>query len=213
MKALIRIGVIALVVFFTSTSTTWAWQSDHRIQLAKKKESSEKLEEVRKAELEQLEKAKAEEKKAEAQKRTMLEKSKREALNGTEWKIELVSLVDRNKKMSDTLVFKDNQVFSRNFSSRGFPASNYTITPQEDGMVVWETMQTSETEGVLFWRGDVAIDLTAMRGILSCQFSGGKNEDYSFSSVNKGPANQEATVESIPEKEKVKEGKQNKKKS
>lgn len=63
----------------------------------------------------------------------------------------------------DILTFKDKKMASENLNLNGYPASNYSIT-KENNRVVWETMQTSHA-GTASWRGEV--EAGQMRGILS----------------------------------------------
>lgn len=102
-------------------------------------------------------------------------------LNGTLWSVEMMPLSgEKGKKpLQDTLKFEGGKITSTALSKEGYPTSNYTLTVGEDGLVVWETMQTKEGAGVVFWRGERQGD--TMRGILSKQPTEGKNTDYSFS--------------------------------
>ncbi|MCX7927414.1 MAG: hypothetical protein N2606_04685 [Candidatus Omnitrophica bacterium] len=106
-------------------------------------------------------------------------------LNNTEWQIELTPLYSKGKKETDTVVFKENKVSLVNFSKKGFGPTNFTLTVQEDGMVVWETMQTSEKGQLVFWRGEMDTDLKQMRGVASYQIDQNNKQDYSFISISK----------------------------
>lgn len=103
-------------------------------------------------------------------------------LNGTEWNIELNPMYGEppGRSLKDTLEFSNGKIISTRMNKEGFPTSNYTITVGDDGVAVWETMQTSETEGVAFWRGELHGD--SMRGILSQHPLEGTTVDYSFTS-------------------------------
>ena len=59
----------------------------------------------------------------------------------------MTPLGGKGKKEAETVVFKDNQVSFVSYGKKGFPSTNFTLSVQDDGMVVWETMQTSEKAG------------------------------------------------------------------
>lgn len=103
-----------------------------------------------------------------------------ERLNGAEWVIELTPMSGEGAKATrqDTLLFADGKITSKQLSAKGYNTTNYTLTIGDDGTPVWETMQTSEAEGVAFWRGELRED--GMRGILSKHPLEGNAEDYSF---------------------------------
>lgn len=104
-------------------------------------------------------------------------------LEGTEWAIEMVSLpADKAKeKIQDKLVFKNGHVMSEYFSSKGFSATNYSVTPKENGLVVWETIQSAANGDSISWRGDWQGD--AMKGVISFQPAGKPAQDFSFFST------------------------------
>ncbi len=101
-------------------------------------------------------------------------------LSGAEWVIELTPMSGEGAKATrqDTLLFADGTVTSKQLSAKSYNTTNYTLTIGDDGTPVWETMQTSEAEGVAFWRGELRED--GMRGILSKHPLEGNAEDYSF---------------------------------
>lgn len=111
---------------------------------------------------------------------------KRKELENTSWEIELTPLSGalKGKKEAETVLFKGNQVSFVNYEKKGFPATNFTLTVQEDGQIVWETMQTSEKAGIAFWRGELP-DMQNMRGIFSYHPDENTTIDYSFSSTQK----------------------------
>jgi hypothetical protein len=111
---------------------------------------------------------------------------KRLDLENTSWNIELISSAKEGTKSIDVLTFKDNQLLSRNFSARGFNPTNYTLTMGDDGTIVLETMQTSEKEGTVFWRGEFGQENTGtktLRGMISHITPDQQAHDMSFSGV------------------------------
>lgn len=119
-------------------------------------------------------------------KKQLVEK-KRKEIDNTEWQIEMTPLSGKGKKEGDTLLFKAGQVSLSGYAKKGFAPTNFTLSVQDDGMVVWETMQTSEKSGIAFWRGEMA-DSQVMRGIFSYHPDDKTTIDYSFISVGKKAA-------------------------
>lgn len=117
----------------------------------------------------------------EKEKRVRLIEKERAELDNTEWRISVTSLKGGEPK-SDTLRFINRKVVSKVFESKGYPASNYTMRIEFDGTVVWETMQTKEGEGVVFWRAEHKGNI--MKGVISKHPKEGKNEDFSFVSIS-----------------------------
>lgn len=106
--------------------------------------------------------------------------SLRSALDGTQWTIEWTPLGDgKGKPHKDTVTFTGPKVSSQRLSKAGYPDTNYTLTAQEAQPPVWETMQTKEETGVVFWRGE--IHGATMRGVISMHPKEGSPEDFAFS--------------------------------
>lgn len=110
---------------------------------------------------------------------------KRSELNNTEWQIEILGVSGKEKKEKGTLTFKNNRISVSNFGKFEFPATNYSITVQKDGLTIWETMQVSETAGTAFWRGEIDSDMKNMKGSLSHHIDENTTNDYSFASTGK----------------------------
>lgn len=110
-------------------------------------------------------------------------KQKRAALNNSKWDIEVLPLKG-GEKTKDAAIFKDNKIGIESLLNKGFSYTNYTLTVKDNGVLVWETMQTKTTGEVVFIRGEAASDITKMHGIISFP-KGGSSDDYSFKSVSK----------------------------
>jgi hypothetical protein len=108
------------------------------------------------------------------------EEATKQLLHGTTWSIEWTPMSGetRAQPFTDTLSFENGQITSQRLSAEGYPSSNYTFTIGDDDIPVWETMQTSEGSGVVFWRGEVHGE--AMRGIVSQHPVEGAAQDFSF---------------------------------
>ena len=102
----------------------------------------------------------------------------RAALNGTSWDVQIAPLSGEGKPSKDTLSFADGQVTSANLSKAGYPSTNYSLTLREDGTASWETMQSQEGKGIVFWRGEVGGP--SMRGVMSKRPAEGPTEDFGF---------------------------------
>ncbi len=121
-----------------------------------------------------------------------------EKLNGTEWTIELTPMYGGKPKqpLSDTLQFVRGKVTAAGLAKDSYVPSNCTVTVGDDGVPVWETMQTSENKGVVFWRGELHGD--TMRGILSKHPVEGNTEDYSFAGKQSGTVSALSPAASAP---------------
>ncbi len=121
---------------------------------------------------------------------------KKAELNGHEWQVKVVPASDpKSGGSEDTLIFKDMKFESMKMTGGGFPSTNYTISLQEGGPSVFETMQSDGKGTVVFWRGEWEGD--SMKGVMSKQ-SEGKNSDYYFSSLSKQTIVEAPKVE-VPE--------------
>jgi len=105
-------------------------------------------------------------------------------LDGTEWTIELKPKDKSNSAniYFDKLYFGNGKVSSKDLSAKKFPESNYTLKVQEDGTLLWETMQRNEAGDVIFWQGQTTKD-NKMSGMMSRNSVDGKSEDILFNSV------------------------------
>ena len=111
--------------------------------------------------------------------------AKKEALNETEWDVDMTAMSGEAKGTvtKDTIVFTDNKVSSKKLSAQGFLPTNYTLSLKDEDKVIWETMQTGEGQ-LVFFRGEISQDLSGMAGVISFQ-KPGSSEDYSFQSTAK----------------------------
>lgn len=130
------------------------------------------------APLPEIDKKKEEELKAKAE----AQQKAKETLNKQKWTINLtLSTGQKKKTKTDTLTFSDGKVSSEELSSEGYSTSNYTLTIQDGGTIVWETMQSNEKVGLAFWRGELRGKI--MSGILSLHPHKGEAQDFYFISV------------------------------
>src|SRR5881628_2450707 len=99
------------------------------------------------------------------------------SLDGTQWQIKLTTATVKTPS-EDRIRFEKGRFTSPLFRPKGFSTSNYTLTEEEGGPVIWETMQTSEAEGTLSWRGELGGD--AMHGVASWRKPDGTVVNYNF---------------------------------
>jgi len=111
---------------------------------------------------------------------------KKQELDGKKWEIELKPMEGgaKAKVEKDVIIFSEGKVSSQNLAKLGFSPTNFSVRLEEDGTIIWETMQTSEKAGMAFWRGDIGPD-GVMRGVLSRRDTKGNIYDYNFVSINK----------------------------
>ena len=108
---------------------------------------------------------------------------KKAELNGTSWDVTIESRAGKGSFLGkDTLIFQNERFRSLTAEKNDFSATNYTLTVQEQGPTVWETMQTGKNGEVAFWRGEWKEGV--MTGVISRQLEKGA-EEYSFSSSAK----------------------------
>lgn len=105
------------------------------------------------------------------------EKQKPVDLNNTKWGVKIIPMAGIGITRKDTLVFKDKKFLSDNFKLEGFTPTNYTLSVKDNGITVFETMQTKDKKTV-FWRGELRGEV--LRGIISARVIEGKTDDYSF---------------------------------
>ncbi len=101
-------------------------------------------------------------------------------LEGTAWNLRLTPSNNQSKSdvEFDQINFANDQVFSKKMVARGFQPTNYTLTTQVDGTVVWETMQIGPSGERVFWRGEWKEN--GMSGVISQQEVGGELKTFRF---------------------------------
>jgi len=106
-------------------------------------------------------------------------------LSGTTWDVELFPMDDPKKKqIKDVVSFENGKLKSKTFAVEGYSESNLTVTIEDDGKAIWETMQSHTAKGPIFWRGELAEK--AVNGVLSRQNKDGSTEAYSLRGVQSG---------------------------
>lgn len=111
---------------------------------------------------------------------TALLSRKAEDMNAAEWQIQLVPN-NGGKEILDTITFRQGKFNSVMMSLMKFPTVNYSLTVEDTGRIVWETMQ-SGPEGTASWRGE--FDNGKLSGILSLRQNGNAPQDFSFVGIS-----------------------------
>ena len=184
-KGLLVVGII--FTFFAQDSYAFFW---------KKKDASDKAVVEQPGEQKAEKAVQTEQKPAmpqspvlddkEVKKERALRDKKRKQLEGSLWDVEMTPMSGKGKGKKDVLVFKENRFSAEKFSQEGFEPTNFTITVKEDGITVWETMQSSGSgKDIIFWRGEIGQKMSDMRGVVSIQHANGINDDFSFVSTNR----------------------------
>jgi len=117
----------------------------------------------------------------------ILRNKMRARLDNTSWNADIFPIAGGGKVQKDSLIFSDNKFHAEQFIMKGFGVTNYTLTIKDDGMIIWETMQSADDGKVIFWRGEINQDMTEMRGVLSKQNSLEESEEFTFISKEKMP--------------------------
>ncbi|MCI0438120.1 MAG: hypothetical protein L0177_03200 [Chloroflexi bacterium] len=104
----------------------------------------------------------------------------RDRLRETRWAIELQPMFgDKpDQPISDVLSFGLNEMTSQRFASKGFPASRFTVTIDDEEGPVWESTQHNPDAGIVLWQGQVHGQ--AVEGIVSQHPVAGDTQDFTF---------------------------------
>ena len=122
-------------------------------------------------------------------------KLKKTEIDGHEWAIKLNPASGKGTPVEDKILFKDSRFQSEKLTKEGYNPTNFTLSLQEGGPTIWETMQQNEKGQTIFWRGEWEGE--TMRGVMSKQVGEGKSEDYYFSSTGTKPI-EKVVEEAIP---------------
>ena len=106
-----------------------------------------------------------------------IEKAK---LNNTEWTISVKPSGEKGKVETDVISFVEGKMISKNMKNAGFNDAEFNVRIGEEGVVIWETMQSDEKGDSTFWRGD--IENGKMKGMLTKENNRGVMSNFSFAS-------------------------------
>ena len=88
--------------------------------------------------------------------------TKKASLNNTEWEVE-AKLTGTAEMSPDKVFFKEGKVGIQSALDKGFNFSNYTLTVQDQGNLVWETMQRCSRAAR--WRRCLSVDRSCWSGV------------------------------------------------
>ncbi|MFC1576760.1 hypothetical protein ACFL3N_00285 [Candidatus Omnitrophota bacterium] len=186
-------GRFFMIVILTSAALVIPQGAQARKGKAERPAKKEETPEQRAARLKRLE-----------EKRRLAEE-KKEELDNTRWEIKVKPTSEEVAEYAetDTLVFENKKFFSKYYRENGYPETNFTVKVAPNQTVVWETMQTKEGEGVMFWRGERRGDY--MKGLFSKRYEKddvrGKIDTFSFVTPGISPPKR-PVVKAPPEKPK-----------
>ena len=147
-KALLAVTVcgIAVAAGLSFSGTVFA---------QKKSQSAAKSEEEKAKELAEKAAQEAAQKQLEAaRQRNIAEQKVKAQLSAREWTVYRTPESGKGKTETDVLTFTaEGQVSSQWLLGKGYAASNFRLTVQDDGTSVWETMQVDENKNLAFPRG------------------------------------------------------------
>lgn len=102
-------------------------------------------------------------------------------LTGQKWTIYLYVSGSRvSSYETDTLTFAGGGVSSDNLTLKQFSGSNYSLSVQDDGAAVWETVQRNPDNDIAMWRGELRGEMLVGTMTLRSQ---GVTKSYNFSTA------------------------------
>lgn len=101
-------------------------------------------------------------------------------LAGTAWDVQVIRTDSTGAKavVNDELTFSMAKVASSLLTAQGFEPSNYSLSLEPDGKVLWETMQTGRAGEIVCWRGEWSGE--RMQGVMTRQLPGSPAMNFSF---------------------------------
>jgi len=121
-------------------------------------------------------------------------------LEGRQWEVYVTSPGKKAAAETDVFTFAEGKVTSQNLSAQGYKKSNLNIGIQDDGTVVWETMQVNTNNDLVFLRGELSGN--AMKGVMSMQPIKGAKTTLNFTNVlqQEAPLARETAPAATPKK-------------
>lgn len=171
----------------------------------KKAQSGAKNEEEKAKELAQKAAQEAAQKQLEAaRQRNLAEQKVKGQLSAKEWTVYRTLESGKGKAETDALTFTpEGQVSSKWLSGKGYTASNFRLTIQDDGAAVWETMQVDKDKNLAFPRGILKGD--GMIGSIFMKPVKGEPINYLYTTIAPAaPAVPVAAAKEEKDKKKVK---------
>lgn len=134
------------------------------------------------------------------QERKAIEEKSNEQLNAGAWTIYLTAQgIKKPKVETDMLTFSNGTLVSQNLAAKGYGGSNFSLSAQDDGTAVFETVQRAPDESIALWRGTLSGG-NKLTGILNMRPNQGAATIYSFSTSMPGPAVEPEAAVATPKK-------------
>ena len=125
---------------------------------------------------------------SDAQRQAQIEKA-RKILAGTAWTVyTTLQEAKRPEEGTEVFTFTERRVTTQNLVNQGYGTggSNYSVTYEPDGTLVWETMQKDEKgEGEVLLRGDLRGNV--MTGVIDIHPAKDARKIYYFTSEKEKP--------------------------
>lgn len=109
-----------------------------------------------------------------------------QALESKEWIVGLTTTTKQGKRIvsgNDVFTFREGKIKSSNLSAQGFNESNFTLTVNDDGVAIIETMQVRNTKDgrdLTFIRAE--LNGNVLGGVISIRPQKVQRTIYTFSS-------------------------------
>ena len=102
-------------------------------------------------------------------------------LHGQSWTIYITPQgAPYSKPEVDVLTFTETTLSSKDLIARGYGTSSISMVVQNDGMVIWQTVQRNKVAGTTAsWRGEMSGN--GMYGIMSIKLKDSSRQNYEFS--------------------------------
>ena len=115
--------------------------------------------------------------------RNQLAAQAKNKLESRQWEVSVTSTGKKAVTETDVFTFAEGKVTSKNLSAQGYKKSNLNVGIQDDGTIVWETMQVNANNNDLaFFRGELSG--TTMRGVISMQPVKGEKTIFNFTNAS-----------------------------
>lgn len=142
--------------------------------------------------------------KAEAEKAQAKLAKAQEIIKSQDWNVALTTEEGKDTKETEVITFTpENKVSFKNLLAKGYTDSNYKLTVQEDGAIVWETMKVNKEKEIVFLRGELRG--SSMKGSMFFKPQKGKDKTLYFTNiepVSAPAAKKEAKSEAVSKSKK-----------
>lgn len=111
--------------------------------------------------------------------RAQLAEKAKQTLGNQEWTVYVTSTGKKAVTETDVFTFSEGKVVSANLSAQGYKKSNLNVGVQDDGIIIWETMQVNANNDLAFLKGEISGN--NLKGVISMQPVKGAKTVFNFS--------------------------------